>query len=200
MQQELTATWWLQCASSPQALAAGQRLREQVFAEELAWVPRSTTGLECDAYDPGSVHVCVGHGAELAGYVRLTPRDQAWMLDDPFAGLWSANVRQVVPAASLEVSRLAVRRDLRGRACVAGRSVFDALLYGMSCYSQTQQAGPWYAVVAAPVYHWLMAKGLTCQALSAPQRMPDGVQALVVRIAVPQLSWPKAQAQTAIIP
>ncbi|WP_071871812.1 GNAT family N-acyltransferase [Atopomonas hussainii] len=200
MQQQLTATWWLQCASSPQALAAGQRLREQVFAEELAWVPRSSTGLECDAYDPGSVHVCVGQGTELAGYVRLTPRTQAWMLDGPFAELWPGSVRQIVPAASLEVSRLAVRHDLRGRACVAGRSVFDALLYGMSRYSQAQQAGPWYAVVAVQVYHWLMAKGLACQALSAPQRMPDGVQALVVRIAVPQLSWPQPLVQAAIIP
>ncbi|KFX71174.1 hypothetical protein TMS3_0104365 [Pseudomonas taeanensis MS-3] len=163
-------------------LHAFQRLREAVFARELRWVRESATGLEHDSFDADSVHVAVSHGWHAAGYLRITPQGAPWMLQQCFDFLLDPHQQAAVCCNSMEVSRLAVAREYRGRRMLGRFGVFDLLIKGLVQHSQQSAVRYWWVVVAEPIYRLLLSKGLPCTRLGPIVRMPDGVETLAVRI------------------
>lgn len=163
-------------------MAAYQRLREAVFAHELGWVPASADGLERDAFDTSSLHVAVSHRWRAAGYLRLTPEGAPWMLNECFDFLLAPESRHAIPANSLEISRLAVAQEYRGVSLLGAYGVFDLLIKGIIEHSLSAGVRYWYVVVAEPIHRLLLSKGLPCERLGPQVRMPDGVQALALRI------------------
>lgn len=159
-----------------------QHLREQVFARELGWVSCSPEGREQDDYDAGSLHVAVRHQLKIVGYLRITPADCRWMLEDCFPFLLTADKYPNRPRLAVEVSRLAVHPSYRGQIDHQGFSVLDWLIRGLVAHTQALNCQHWYVVLALPVFHLLCAKGMSCQPLGEAKRMPDGVVTIAARI------------------
>lgn len=181
-QQVHAQTYQLLVSPELQQIQACRELRERVFAHELQWVKCSADGQERDGFDEGSVHVAVIHQWQVAGYLRITPYGQPWMLSECFSFLLESGAEADIPQDSLEVSRLAVERRHRGRTIHGRYGVFDQLIKGIIEQSMRTHCRYWFVVVAEPIYRLLQKKGLPCERLGPIVQMPDGVQTLAVRI------------------
>src|SRR5208283_1139778 len=87
-------------------LAKAYKLRHQIFAEQLSWVPRTKNKLEIDKYDCYSIHFGVFDKGELVAYLRLIMSENQFMIENEFIGLISRDhtIRKFHDTA--EVSRL----------------------------------------------------------------------------------------------
>lgn len=156
------------------------RLRHEVFAKELRWVPLGDDGLEHDVYDAQAKHFGVFRDRKLLSYLRLVSPEHRYMLEKEFRALVSPDHDIRKAPDTREVSRLCVSFDERGTKV---RTSIGSIGVSMLLYRQVYQ---WcipnkvrylYLVVEYKVLRLLKMFGFPCVLVGEPTRMPDGVVA-----------------------
>ena len=157
------------------------RLRHEVFAKELGWVPLREDGLEVDAYDDHAEHFGVFSDFQLLSYLRVVRSGQMYMLEKEFSCLVSPDHEIRKDSETCEISRLCVHPYHRG-----AKVLTDIGLVGPSLflYRETywwcreQGVRHLYLVVENRVFRLLKMTGFPCQPVGDAVRMPDGVVAV----------------------
>ncbi len=159
---------------------AAYRLRHEVFAKELRWVPLCDDGLEHDVYDAHAKHFGVFRDRKMLSYLRLVSPEHRYMLEKEFRALVSPDHDIRKASDTREVSRLCVSSDERGTKV---RTSIGTIGVSMLLYRQVYQ---WcipnkvrylYLVVEYKVLRLLKMFGFPCVLVGEPTRMPDGVTA-----------------------
>lgn len=163
-----------------QDVEAAYRLRHEVFAKELRWVPLCDDGLEHDVYDAHAKHFGVLRDRKMLSYLRLVSPEHRYMLEKEFRALVSPDHDIRKAPDTREVSRLCVSFDERGTKV---RTSIGTIGVSMLLYRQVYQ---WcipnkvrylYLVVEYKVLRLLKMFGFPCVLVGEPTRMPDGVTA-----------------------
>jgi len=112
-------------AVNEELVREAQRIRHQVYCEELGWEPTSADGLEKDEYDEDSLHCLLFSltRGKYIGCIRLVlPRESEAGLCLPFQHICNGGLNKGHPdpvamqqCAVAEVSRLAITSDYRRR-------------------------------------------------------------------------------------
>jgi len=162
------------------------RLRHQVFAEDLQWVPRTESELEVDAYDEPAVHFGVLDDAEkLLAYVRLLTADRTFMLEREFRCTLGSDRALQKGSATCELTRFCVEQSARGdvvRTEFGDFPLFMLLFKGLYQWSLQRGIHVIYAVTDRIVYKLLSMRGFPCERMGSPVKMPDGVIAVSMRM------------------
>lgn len=159
-----------------------QRLRHQVFAQELGWVQQNEQKLEMDEYDEGAISFGVFDSNDnLKACLRVVTSDRPFMLEKDFPFLLSAASRVRKEQDTVEVSRLCVAQEARSETFSGNFGVHTAsmLLYkGVYRWCLKNRKQYIYLVVEQKVFRLLCAKGFPCKLVGEPVVMPDGVVAV----------------------
>ncbi len=100
--------------SSSGELDAAFRLRHEVFAEELQWVPLSSDGREKDAYDAFAAPIGIfNDNGELIGHVRLICSPSPFMIEREFASLLPEPGLFAKSQGMVESTRICIRKGAR---------------------------------------------------------------------------------------
>jgi N-acyl-L-homoserine lactone synthetase len=157
-------------------------LRADVFCRELGWVGTPEDEAEWDEFDPSSTHVAVlDERAEVVAAVRVTGHDARWMLDSIFHALARTGLVEKRPGTA-EASRLVVARRWRKMRLGSGMRTCDLLYKGAYAYCTTRAIRHVYMVTSDVVLRHMVRTGLPCEPLAGPIRMPDGVNAMTVKL------------------
>ncbi|WKZ33397.1 MAG: acyl-homoserine-lactone synthase [Thermodesulfobacteriota bacterium] len=164
--------------SAPEEFEAALKLRHEVFAEELKWVPEATDGLERDPYDAFSYSIGVfREDMTLAGSLRMILPPNPFMIDREFAALLP-NGKTIERSPDVaEITRLCVRKEFRSN---KGGHNMTLLLY-KGLYHWNIMNGVRYSamVVDNRCYRILRLGCLPVEAVGDFKTMPDGVKAAV---------------------
>lgn len=174
--------------SAPEEFEGVWRLRHDVFATELRWVPEDPKGLEKDRYDWFSDTIGVfTEDMETVGSLRMITAPDPFMIDEEFACLMpeGASIDRTPEVA--EITRLCVRKEFRSGNCNPN---ITFLLY-KGLYHWNMSKGVRYSamVVDNRCYRILRLACLPVEALGPFVTMPDGVKA-----AVCMLDWRRFEA------
>jgi len=123
------------------------RFRYKIFCEELKWLPNNNNEKESDEYDQYSVHFGVfSRSGEIVGYSRIILPGNSFTLEKEFTDLLDPNYCIRKEKDTVEISRLAVKKELRGRQESATK--ISMLLYKIM-YQWAVKNGVryWYMVV-----------------------------------------------------
>lgn len=82
------------------------KLRHEVFAERLGWVPQTATGLETDEFDAAATRLGAYRDGRLGGCLRMISKPDRWLIDKMLGSRLTDKPR------SAELSRLAVSDPL----------------------------------------------------------------------------------------
>ena len=165
-------------------LVKAYKLRHQIFAEQLRWVPRTKSNLEIDDYDSGSIHFGAFIDRELVAYLRLIIPENQFMLENEFIDLIGQGhtIRKFHDTA--EVSRLCIsQRGRTHRSISTPYGTFDiVMLLYKSIYTWCNMNGVryLYAVIAQELFRLIRAKGFPCDPIGPFTDMPGGVTAVAV--------------------
>lgn len=126
---------------SNKILDQAYKLRHEVFVEELKWVLVDEDDKEKDQYDANSIHFFAfrKNSEEIAGYVRIVPPENLFMLENEFRNLLSTSELKLLDSRkqkreAAEISRLA--KNLRGGS--------KSILINLSLYKE--------------MYHWSLER------------------------------------------
>lgn len=152
-------------------LRASYRLRHQVFAERLQWVPRSEDAIEVDAYDAFATSVGLFDGAEtLRGVFRMVTPPYPFMLESEFRAclLPDCDIRRTSDTA--EITRLALDPSLTDK----GLSIrlMQMLFKGVYQWSMSNEVRYLYMVVEKRFLRVLRGMGFTCEPVSPAVSLP----------------------------
>ncbi|MGH2485040.1 MAG: acyl-homoserine-lactone synthase [Ktedonobacterales bacterium] len=175
-------------------LATAQRLRADVFARELCWVPECACGREHDRCDAAATHLVVladephtrngrtGPARGVVGYARLLlPRD-SFMLDREFAALLDGEPLRLDAARAFEVSRFVVHPALRGHLDADGRGAAAHLQRGIARWALERGRTDLYSVCEVRHVRALRMRGLPVQRFGRVVEYTAGVLACAVRL------------------
>ncbi len=157
---------------------AAQRLRHRIFVEELHWVKTSRSGLEYDAYDDNSKHLGLFCNREIIGYMRVTPRPQAFMLEKEFASLLPAGSSIESGPGTAEISRLCVEDKHRAQKIRwQGREVLpgEILYHSLRGWCRAAQVALIYFATTPVIARLLRMKGFPCVGLADPDSLLGAV-------------------------
>lgn len=167
--------------STHEEFEQAMRLRHDVFAEELKWVPASPDRMERDLYDDFSQYIGIFDLDEkLVGHARLIIAPDPFMLDDEFACLVPDNSKIKKSHDASEITRLCVKKEER-----AGRNFakISQLIYkGIYNWSLGENIRHMAMVVDKRYYRLLRLTGFPVKTLNAFHTMPDGVQAAAITL------------------
>lgn len=100
--------------STHEEMEAAFRLRHEVFADELKWVPVSQDGMEKDGYDFFAHPIGIFDGEnKLIGYVRLIPAPQPFMIEKEFACLLPPGKVFKKLSSMAESTRICIQKEYR---------------------------------------------------------------------------------------
>jgi N-acyl-L-homoserine lactone synthetase len=173
-------------------LDEAQRLREEVFARELVWVPECACGREHDRCDAAATHLVV-LASELAalerrtsprvvGYARLLLPHDTFMLAREFAALLDGESLRLESTRAFEVSRFVVHPALRGRLDVEGRGAAEHLQRGIARWALERGRTDLYSVCEARHVRALRMRGLPVQRFGRVVEYTPGVLACAIRL------------------
>ncbi|HKV85109.1 MAG TPA: acyl-homoserine-lactone synthase [Ktedonobacterales bacterium] len=173
-------------------LASAQRLRADVFARELAWVPECACGREHDRCDAAATHLVVlaADGVRqsritsphIVGYARLLlPRDN-FMLAREFAALLDGGPLRLESTRAFEVSRFVVHPALRGRRDADGRGAAEHLQRGIARWALERGRADLYSVCEARHVRALRMRGLPVRRFGRMVEYTPGVLACAVHL------------------
>jgi len=161
------------------------RLRHQIFAEALHWVPTCTSRLETDDYDIHAQHFGVFDKDELLCYLRLITPGKPFMIEQEFNSLISKDhiIRKMDDTG--EVSRLCISPHVRTNRVPIGTYIHSiSIILFKSLYHWCKINGIryLYIVVAHKVLRMLNIIGVPCKPVGTQKVMPDGIIALAAII------------------
>lgn len=178
--------------SAPEEFEAALKLRHEVFAEELKWVPETPDGLERDPYDGFSSSIGVfREDMTLAGSLRMILPPNPFMIDKEFAVLMPEGERIERSPEVAEITRLCVKKEFRSNK--GGRDITLLLYKGL--YHWNMMNGVRYSamVVDNRCYRILRLGCLPVEAVGDFITMPDGVKA-----AVCMLDWRRFETEASV--
>ena len=162
------------------------RLRHQLFAETLHWVPEQPSGLEIDDYDAFTEMIGIlDSGRRLLGQVRMHEATVPYMIEHEFATVLGAGTMPLKGRDTAEITRFGLHPDTRALKVASSCGSFDLftlLLKGIYRWSLAHGVRTVFAVVDHRVFRLLHLRGFPFQALAEPKVMPDGVVALAIRL------------------
>ena len=159
---------------------AAYRLRHQVFAEELGWVPRSASGMEIDQYDSNCVLVGLFAGRKLIACLRILLPFQKFMLEKEFKTILGEH-DIMKTRETIEVTRFCVAEEVRKSLVVTRYGNFPVVMaLEKAFYNWCRDNGmdDVYMVVSKNFFRLLNLLGMPCKALAPAVQMSDGVVAL----------------------
>lgn len=161
--------------TSEAEIEAGLRLRHDVFAGELRWVPPSPDGLEKDDYEPFSEYVGVfDMDGNMAGHARLITSPLPFMVEKEFLCMMPKDTEFRKSPGLTEITRLCVRKEDRAEHA----SRISQLLYkGIYQWSLNNSVRNMIMVVDNKYFRLLRLSGFPVEQLADFVLMPDGVKA-----------------------
>ena len=157
--------------STSEELAKAYRLRHQVFAETLRWVPPTEDGQEMDMYDLWGTSIgLVRHDGTLLGLARLLPASGEFMLE--------RDLRMLLPQGHVlrkeqdtaEITRLALDPAIRDKS-LSGRLMLT-LIKGINQWALVHDVRYFYLEVEHRFFRVLHALGIPCDPLGLPVALP----------------------------
>lgn len=124
--------------------------RHKIFLEELGWSVLDTTGQDLDEYDTNSVHFGAFDGSgRMVGYCRviLNNRKSGFMIEKDFADLVATGYRIRKEKDTVEASRFAISKELRGKE--EGFNVIALILRSMYQWAKANKIRYIYGVCAS---------------------------------------------------
>ncbi|MBI1910756.1 MAG: GNAT family N-acetyltransferase [Deltaproteobacteria bacterium] len=162
--------------STHEEFEQAMRLRHDVFAEELKWVPASPDRMERDRYDNFSESIGVfDMDFRIAGYIRLITSSYPFMVDKEFACMLPEGVRVKRAPDMAEVTRLCVKKEDRSNQYL--KQVSHLLYKGLYHWNRLNEIRHSVMVVDARCFRLLRLTGLPVEKFSDFVVMPDGVKA-----------------------
>lgn len=153
-------------------LEQAYRLRYDIFCRELRWVSARNEGREIDAYDNHSIFLGVfTKEEELIGFVRLIYADMPMMLEREFLELISPLYTIRKRKDTVEVTRLAVKKEFRGK-------VGMTLYKGIYLWSLINGVRYLYLVVEKRNFRGLKIMGFPCRKIGPIKVLEGGVGSL----------------------
>ena len=177
--RELLRAYRIRLASSKDELQQIFRLRHQVFAEELHWVPQVNSGLEQDQYDTRATIIGIfDSDGSAIGTIRILFKPDTFMLERDFSTFLSdCPTGQTAPA---EMTRLCV--NPRIRRSDLGRQASQALFYAayLVCLSRNAHEADF---VSTPAFvHSLRERGFPCVPFSNTKTLSGEVRSVAARM------------------
>lgn len=157
--------------SSEEELKASYRLRHQVFAKRLQWVPTSEDGIEVDSYDAFATSVGLFDGGNrLRGVFRMVTPPYPFMLESEFRACLLSNCEIRKTPDTAEITRLAIDPTLNDK----GLSIrlMQVLFKGVYQWSMNNEVRYLYMVVEKRFLRVLRGMGFTCDAVSPAVSLP----------------------------
>lgn len=157
--------------STSEELAKAYRLRHQVFAETLRWVPPTEDGQEMDMYDLWGTSIgLVRHDGTLLGLARLLPASGEFMLE--------RDLRMLLPQGHVlrkeqdtaEITRMALDPAIRDKS-LSGRLMLT-LIKGIYQWALVHDVRYFYLEVEHRFFRVLHALGIPCDPLGPPVALP----------------------------
>ena len=156
------------------------RLRHQVFAEELGWVPCNKDGMEIDDYDSNCVLVGLFANDQLIACLRILLPFQKFMLEKEFKEILGGQAVKKTQA-TIEVTRFCVAKEVRKSQVITEYGNFPVIMalekafYNWCRFNEMDDV---YMVVSKNFFRLLNLLGMPCKAIAPAVKMPDGVVAL----------------------
>ncbi len=166
-------------------LCQAYRLRHEIFAEVLHWVPTRQSKLETDDYDIHSEHFGVFDNDKLLCYLRLITPGNPFMIENEFSSLISKDHIIHKTDDTCEVSRLCISCHARTNRVPVGADTYStSILLFKSLYHwcKINCIRYVYIVVAHKVLRMLNMIGVPCTPIGPPKVMPDGIIAVAAII------------------
>ncbi len=170
--------------STEDDLMKSYRLRHEIFCGELGWVPPNPEMIEIDNYDEKAISFGVFNPQnKLASYLRLLTAEGAFMIEQEFSEMVSADHSIRHDKDTAEISRLCIaqesRRDLVSTEC-GKHSTSVIILKGIYTWCKINGVRYLYAVTEYKIYRLACAKGFPFKLIGEPKTMPDGVVAVAM--------------------
>ena len=156
------------------------RLRYQVFAEELKWVPGNESNQEIDSYDSKCVQVGVLAKSRLIACLRIHFSTDQFMIENEFKEIIGNHKIQKTPQ-TIEVTRFCIANDLRKSQVSTKYGMFPivmALEKAFYNWCRSNDKDIVYMVVSNHFFRLLNLLGMPCTAVAPAVTMPDGVIAI----------------------
>lgn len=171
------------------------RLRHQLFAETLRWVPEHPSGLEIDAYDDFTEMIALLDPARrVLGHVRVHESTVPYMIEREFATILGSGLLPFKGRDTAELTRFGVHPEARSLILRTAHGTLDAItlmMKGLYRWSAQRGVRTLFAVTDDRVLRILRIRGLPFEPMAEPKLMPDGVTALAVR-----MDWTQFEEQT----
>ncbi len=161
------------------------RLRHEIFAETLHWVPIRRSKLEIDDYDVNAQHLGVFNKDELLCYLRIITPGKPFMIEKEFSSLINKDHKIRKTDDTCEVSRLCISCHARTNRVPIGTTIYSiSLILFKSLYHwcKTNNIRYMYIVVAHKVLRMLNIIGIPCKRVGTEKVMPDGIIAVAAII------------------
>ncbi|CAH2810565.1 MAG: hypothetical protein CBHOC_5110 [uncultured Caballeronia sp.] len=176
---ELLRAYRIRLASSKDELQQIFRLRHQVFAEELHWVPQVNSGLEQDQYDTRATLIGIfDSDGSAIGTIRILFKPDTFMLEREFATFLSdCPTGQTAPA---EMTRLCVNPRIRRSGL--GRQASQALFYVAYLVCLRRNAHEADFVSTPAFVHSLRERGFPCVPFGKTKTLSGEVRSVAARM------------------
>ncbi len=161
------------------------RLRHEIFAEALQWVPRRQSKLEMDDYDIHAQHFGVFDKGELLCYLRLITPGKPFMIEKEFNGLISKDHLIRKHDDTCEISRLCISWHARTNKIPIGTDTYSTsiiLFKNVYHWCRMNCIRYLYIVVGHKVLRMLNIMGVPCKPVGTERLMPDGIIAVAAII------------------
>ncbi|MCE5311768.1 MAG: GNAT family N-acetyltransferase [Nitrospiraceae bacterium] len=171
-------------SGSTELFLAG-RLRHQVFAETLKWIPPKDNALDFDEYDKYAVHFGVFNNSELTSYMRLIMPEDEFMIEkiEAFKRLLPPGFSLIKDSAA-EISRFCTRTDCRNtRAKANDRYFFQSLCLSKGVYHwcRLNNIRYLYAITEYKIFRLFKNYGFPFKTIGTDFHiMPDGTRVVVM--------------------
>jgi N-acyl-L-homoserine lactone synthetase len=153
------------------AIYSTQRLRYQIFCQELGWVLQNEDGREWDQYDIFAVHFAAFTDIGLAGYVRLIqPSPIGFMLENEFRRTLGNEELCLDKEHSVEISRLCIKTGLQNSA-----QITKGLYKAMYQWSKINNKTYWYIVVEMKYFLLLLRQCFPFKQIGPGYEYEEGI-------------------------
>lgn len=152
-------------------LKQSYRLRHNVFAESLKWVPASEDREEVDMYDLWGSTVGLLHpDGTLLGMARLIPSSGRFMLENEFGALLPRDYVIRKERDTAEITRLAVNPEIRDPKL--STRIMLAVLKGIYQWAVENEVRYYYLEVEQRFLRALRMFGFPCEPVGPPVKLP----------------------------
>lgn len=157
--------------SSPDEMEQAYRLRHEVFAQTLKWVPPTNDGLEMDMYDLWGASIgLVGQDGHLLGLARLLPSSGPFMLEQDLRLLLPEGHIVRKERDTAEITRLAIDPTITDKG-LSSRLLLS-LIKGIYQWALAHGIRYLYLEVDHRFFRVLQAMDIPCALLGPPVVIP----------------------------